>query len=167
MHEEINGLLSAYADDELGSKQRKEVEKHMSVCGECRDEVAQLLELKTLLSSTYEELEMKNSNMEQMVLARIRSESAHEPQSSRGGVAAALAGAMILIAFLWFASSVITKGIHVGVTLTSISFSLIRSAFSVAGALPNLLEIFLVLALIVLLASGWSVRRLLDTKSTG
>ncbi|KSU84337.1 Putative zinc-finger [Fictibacillus enclensis] len=167
MHEEIHELLSAYVDDELGKKQRQEVERHMSDCGECREEVAHLLELKALLSSAYEEFDMKNSNMEQTVMARIRFESTPETLLSRGGMAAAIAGAIVMAAFLWFASSVITKGIHVGVTLTSISFSLIRSAFTVAGALPNLLEVFLVLALIVLIASGWSVRRLLDTKSTG
>ncbi|SDM47653.1 Putative zinc-finger [Fictibacillus solisalsi] len=167
MHEEIHELLSAYVDGELDSNQRQEVERHMSDCGKCREEVAHLLELKALLSSTYEELEMKNGNMEQTVMARIRSETTPETLLSRGGMAAAIAGAIVLAAFLWLASSIITKGIHVGVTLTSISFSLIRSAFTVAGALPNLLEVFLVLALVVLVASGWSVRRLLDTKSTG
>ncbi|MED2974508.1 MULTISPECIES: anti-sigma factor family protein [unclassified Fictibacillus] len=167
MHDEVKELLSAYVDEELNRDERTKIEEHSKTCNECWKELQELNELKELLSSVYHGAEPDEWRIEQAVLNQIQAESSPDRLLSWKWIFATGFSALVIISIVWIMIPVIYKSIHVGMTLTSISFSLLHSAFAVAGGLPNLLEVILVLTLIILFASGWSVRRLLGTKTTG
>ncbi|UZJ77916.1 anti-sigma factor family protein [Fictibacillus sp. KU28468] len=167
MHDEVKELLSAYVDEELNGDERMEIEEHCKTCSECRQEVYELRELKEHFYAAYQVAEPENWQIERAVVGQIQAESSPHRLLSWKWIAATGITAFIIISMIWILTPVISKSISVGMTLTSISFSLMHSAFAVAGGLPNLLEVILVLTLIILAASGWSVRRLLSTKTPG
>ncbi|MGG1575875.1 anti-sigma factor family protein [Fictibacillus sp. NRS-1165] len=167
MHDEIKELLSAYVDDELSRDERIKIEVHCRICDECRDEVQELIELKEQLYTAYQVPVPEEWQIEQAVLEQIQGESSPGRLLCWKWIAAAGLSALLIINILWTLTPVLLKSIQVGMTLTSISYSLVHSVFAVAGGLPNLLEVILVLTLIILAASGWSVRRLLSTKTSG
>jgi hypothetical protein len=51
MHQRIIDLLSAYHDGELSTAQRAQVEAHLQTCAPCREQLAQLQALSSLLAA--------------------------------------------------------------------------------------------------------------------
>jgi len=51
MHQQIIDLLSAYHDEELSAAQRAQVEAHLRTCAACREQLAQVQALSTLLTA--------------------------------------------------------------------------------------------------------------------
>src|SRR5262249_16006398 len=51
--EHFNNLLSAYIDGELSKRQTRKVEAHLTQCGRCMEDVAELRRVRALLKSSY------------------------------------------------------------------------------------------------------------------
>lgn len=70
-HEEIKLLLQDYLENLLDESERKNIESHLSICSECRKELADLKELIYSIESL-PELEPPN-DIKDFVMARVRS----------------------------------------------------------------------------------------------
>lgn len=53
----VRKLLSSYIDSELTKFENSAVEKHVSVCGKCKDELGELYKLRTFMKGSFHNVE--------------------------------------------------------------------------------------------------------------
>ncbi|MFG1992089.1 anti-sigma factor family protein [Actinoplanes sp. NPDC048988] len=94
--------LAGYLVDTLGPEQRRDVERHLSGCGQCRDEVESLRDWQTALAAVPEAMLMEGPPdggdlLLQRTLRQVRQESAGQRRRSTALMASAAAVVAVAI----------------------------------------------------------------------
>ncbi|MGG1690768.1 zf-HC2 domain-containing protein, partial [Heyndrickxia ginsengihumi] len=84
MGEHVEDLLSAYIDHELDEKDLLVVERHISVCPSCQQELDHLKMIQEEMIRFYQDIEIPSMNFEKAVTAKILNEEVRMVLSYRG-----------------------------------------------------------------------------------
>ncbi|MFC7392044.1 anti-sigma factor family protein [Scopulibacillus cellulosilyticus] len=168
MHEYVEELLSPYIDDELNSEERKAVEQHLKTCKQCREEVEDLRFLKTQMLSAYKTIEIPDIGFEQEVIRKIQILEAENRKAFSWKFCTALViGILVIIFALLKLSPILYASLRVVYTLFAVGTRITHALLVIVSDVPYLLGAFIIVTLILIVISGWSVRRLFGTKTTG
>ncbi|REE94346.1 putative zinc finger protein [Paenibacillus taihuensis] len=160
MHNHPEEQLSAYLDDELEEVERQQVEAHLETCESCQAIVDDLLGLKHEFRLTFAAVEAP-MNLENRVLLTLREEET--PQKSVRYWLAAILIAMLPLASLYlFAGPIALKLLHGGYKLI---VTLLYMASHFILSVPVLSASTIMLAIIILVTSGYSLKRLLQANA--
>ncbi|MCM3023312.1 anti-sigma factor family protein [Heyndrickxia ginsengihumi] len=165
MGEHVEDLLSAYIDHELDEKDLLVVERHISVCPSCQQELDHLKMIQEEMIRFYQDIEITSMNFEKAVTAKILNEEVRMVLSYRGFIwffVLCFAILSVLMYPLFRASFYV--GINIGSALVNIFISAFNLAVSLLSTVPNLFGIIGVITFIILAFCSWSVFRLLRIK---
>lgn len=161
MAEHVTDLLSAYLDHELDDFEQKRVEYHLSFCSECRREFAELASLKQQIDKVYESVQVPEG-LEQAVMKNIG-----QRQFAHGigkWMAVAVAALLAVVVFMSM-SSIVGFGTAIVSAIVNVGFSLLHMVPFIVSSIPSLFVIVLVTAVVLIVASLWSLHRLLETRT--
>jgi anti-sigma factor RsiW len=148
--------LSAYIDDELEADQRQLIEDHLQHCESCAAVVHDMMELKAQVAGFYVSIEPP-LYLEQQVMQAINNKSSTDSWI-RSWFAVPIAGVLCLAA-LWFLFGSIL------LSLVSVLFKFVLAAFyllsNMATSIPSVFGTVVIIAVMLLMISGISLRRLL------
>lgn len=148
--------LSAYMDDELNETERLEVEHHLASCERCRELLEDLLGLRQAVVGAYEHIQAPNE-LESRILQALDQKPTPEP-AAKGWLSIPLVSLALLSVLLIMTGTVIVKMLS-GVVKVLIALLYFVSHF-IATA-PVLSGLTILLAVGVLMLSGYSLRQLL------
>ncbi|WP_027416186.1 zf-HC2 domain-containing protein [Aneurinibacillus terranovensis] len=167
MSTHVEEQLSAYIDNELTASEYLEVDRHLQQCAYCQNIRDDLYSLRGQLFQTYASVEI-SGDLEGKVMTSIGLKEGREREVTRKNTEAGYR-TYLLPVFLFSAVFLLFLALRGG--MFSSMFSILFGLFHVIGVLvkviPYLVEGISVLALFVILLSGWSLRHLLTTKITG
>jgi anti-sigma factor RsiW len=156
MMDHPNGWLSAYIDDELEADQRQLIEDHLQHCQSCAAVVHDMMELKAQVAEFYVTIEPP-LYLEQQVRRAINNKTSTDSWI-RAWFAVPMAGVLCLVT-LWFLFGPIL------LRLVSALFKFVLAAFylfsNMAASIPSVFGTVVIIAVILLMISGISLRRLL------
>ncbi|WP_161798217.1 anti-sigma factor family protein [Aneurinibacillus tyrosinisolvens] len=158
----IEDLLSGYIDGELTEEQRMLVEHHLRRCEECRETVDEISAIRNQVYTTYQSIEIP-SFLEQKIISSIFSEPVY------GKLRAYIPAAAILsvVFFVLILSSATFVSIGFISSLASAFIGIVHIVPLLVSSVPLLLQAVVGTALVLMLLSLWSLRRLLVIKATG
>jgi predicted anti-sigma-YlaC factor YlaD len=168
MHDGIKELLSGYVDNEVSVQERRDIEEHLHICTECSREVEDLLWLKREMAVVYSLNMEPNLQFEQAVMNEIRKHNQQIQAMSRGKRAAVGFLAVLLFSvFLLQTSPFMYVAVKFAFAFLNIGISLIHALGAILSSVPYVMEIMMLTVILILVFSGWSIRRLLVTKTIG
>jgi anti-sigma factor RsiW len=153
--------ISAYIDDELSEQDRQEVENHLESCASCQRLLEELLELQSDVSQTYRMLQASNE-LDSQILQAIKGEPTKKGEGKRW-LSVPLIALMVLGALSLMTGAVI---INLLSGLLKFSVVIVYMISHFISTVPVLSGLTLVLSLIVLSISGYSLKRLLQTTTS-
>ncbi|MDI3535245.1 MAG: hypothetical protein PWQ82_1610 [Thermosediminibacterales bacterium] len=156
----VDKLISAYIDGELSKEEHELVENHLMTCNKCRGLLEQLSSQRKMVQEVFYSLEIPDT-IEENVMNAINTNS-YMPVPSDSKVTwfswiVMLLGLMILL----LGPSYTIFGTGFASSIVSIVLSFLHMAPLLTSMVPFLIEGLLTFAVIVLLISVWSLRRLL------
>jgi anti-sigma factor RsiW len=153
--------LSAYLDDELNHDERQQVEEHIEKCESCQALLEDLLVIQRDLVQTFN-LIQEPADLEVRVLQSIAKEES--PATAGKGWLFGFLMVTLTLGIFWFVNgSVLVKLIH-GFLKLMIAMVYVASHFILS--VPVLSGLTVVLSLIILVTSIYSLRRLLQTTAS-
>lgn len=152
--------LSAYLDDELDDAERRQVEEHLETCESCQAILDKLLSLKSEFKLTFAAVEAP-SGMENRILLALSHEASQQKQV-RYWLAAILIAMLPLASLYLFAGPIVAKLLHGGCKLI-VTLLYVASHFILS--VPVLSASSIMLAFIIIVTSGYSLKRLLQTNT--
>ncbi|MBM7644136.1 anti-sigma factor RsiW [Scopulibacillus daqui] len=168
MHEYMGELLSPYIDDELNGEERRLVEDHIKTCKQCQEEVEELRFLKAQMQSFYQGIDIPDISFEEAVIRKIQTIEQEQQEVFSWKFWAALAvGMCVIISVLLTLSPFLYACIRVLYTLFNVGARIAHAVMIIALDMPYLTGALIITTLILIIISGWSVSRLLGTKTTG
>jgi anti-sigma factor RsiW len=153
--------ISAYIDDELCEQDRQEVENHLESCASCQRLLEELLELQSDVSQTYRMLQASNE-LDSQILQAIKGEPTKKGEGKRW-LSVPLIALMVLGALSLMTGAVI---INLLSGLLKFSVVIVYMISHFISTVPVLSGLTLVLSLIVLSISSYSLKRLLQTTTS-
>jgi anti-sigma factor RsiW len=150
--------ISAYIDDELSEQDRQEIAKHIESCASCQGLLEELLVLQSDVSQTYRMLQSP-IELDSRILQAIQGEPTKKAEG-KGWLSVPLIALMVL-GSLWFMTSAVILKLLGGLLKLTVAIVYMVSHF--ISSVPVLAGLTLVLSLIVLSISGYSLKRLLQT----
>jgi predicted anti-sigma-YlaC factor YlaD len=157
----LEDQLSAYMDDELSDEERQQVEAHLEICESCQVLLEELLSIQSNVMHTFIMIQ-EPVDLEIRVLQAIADRT--EPAATAKGWILVTLMAFMASGILWFLTGpVLVKLIH-GVLKLMIALVYMASHF-VTGV-PVLSGLTVVLSLIIITTSIFSLRRLLQTPAS-
>ncbi|WP_164545567.1 anti-sigma factor family protein [Paenibacillus albus] len=152
--------LSAYLDDELGDEDRQLVEKHLESCETCRAIMEDLFTMKQQFGEVFALVDAPE-NLENRVLHALRQEQSQK-KHLRDWAAAIVIGLIPLIVLYFIAGPVALKLIH---GCYKLMVTLLYAASHFILSVPTLSVTTILLAVIILATSSYSLKRLLQTNA--
>ncbi|BBH20379.1 hypothetical protein Back11_17240 [Paenibacillus baekrokdamisoli] len=153
--------LSAYLDDELNNDERRRMEDHIEKCESCQALLEDLLVLQRDLVQTFN-LIQEPADLEVRVLQSIAKEES--PATVGKGWLFGFLMVSLTLGIFWFVTgSVLVKLVH-GFSKLMIAMVYVASHFILS--VPVLTALTVVLSLIILVTSIYSLRRLLQTTAS-
>jgi anti-sigma factor RsiW len=153
--------ISAYIDDELSEQDRQEVAYHIESCESCLKLLEELLILQNDVSQTYKMLQAPNE-LDRLIFLAIKGEPTKE-REGRGWLSVPLIALMVL-GSLWLMTGAVILNLLSGLVKFTVALVYMVSHF--ISTVPVLSGLTLVLSLIVLSISGYSLKRLLQTTTS-
>jgi anti-sigma factor RsiW len=153
--------ISAYIDDELSEQDRQEVAYHIESCESCQKLLEELLILQNDVSQTYKMHQAPNE-LESRIFQAIKGEPPRK-REGRGWLSVPLIALMALGA-LWLMTGAVILNLLSGLVKFTVAIVYLVSHF--ISTVPVLSGLTLVLSLIVLSISGYSLKRLLQTTTS-
>jgi hypothetical protein len=153
--------ISAYIDDELSEQDRQEIAKHIESCTLCQSLLEELLVLQSDVSQTYRMLQSP-IELDSRILQAIQREPKKQAEG-RGWLSVPLIALMALGA-LWFMTGAVIHKLLYGLLKFTVAIVYMVSHF--ISTVPVLAGLTLVLSLIVLSISGYSLKRLFQTTTS-
>ncbi|MBW7452732.1 anti-sigma factor family protein [Paenibacillus sepulcri] len=150
--------LSAYLDDELNDEERQQVETHLATCESCQVLLEDLLSIQGDVVKTFQ-LIQEPADLEIRVLQSIGIEKM--PAAAGKGWLYVPLVALLAFGAIWFATGPIFVKLIVGFIKFMMVMVYLASHF--ISSVPVLSGLTVVLSLIVLTASVYSLRRLFQT----
>jgi anti-sigma factor RsiW len=153
--------ISAYIDNELNDQDRQEVENHIESCTSCQGLLEDLLAMQTDVSQMFSRLHAP-SGMEGRILQVIQDESAIKVKGF--GWFSIPIVALILLSTLWL----MTGAVFLKLLSSLLKFTVVMvyMVSHLISTLPTLAGLTLVLSLIILSVSGYSLKRLLQATTS-
>jgi anti-sigma factor RsiW len=153
--------LSAYMDDELNKDERQQVEAHIETCESCQALLQDLLDMQSDVVRTFH-LIQEPADLESRILQSIGKEEI--PASAGKGWLSVPLVALLVLGLLWFVTgAVLIKLIH---GFIKVMIAMVYMASHFISSVPVLSGLTVVLSLIILSASFYSLRRLLQTTTS-
>ncbi|MFD1774754.1 anti-sigma factor family protein [Paenibacillus rhizophilus] len=153
--------LSAYMDEELSDDERRQIEAHLEICESCQVLLEELLTLQSNITRTYEEIQGP-ADFEIRVMQVIADRQ--EPAAAgKGWIFVPLLSFMAL-GLLWFAAGAILMKLING--FLKLVVALVYMASHFVSGVPVLSGAVVVLSLIILSTSVYSLRRLLQASTS-
>jgi predicted anti-sigma-YlaC factor YlaD len=153
--------ISAYIDDELSEQDRQEVANHIELCPSCQRLFEALLVLQSNVSQTYRTLQAPNE-LDNLIFQAIKSNPMKKGEG-RGWLSVPLIS-LIVLGLLWLMTGAVILNLLGG--LLKFAFAIVYMVSHFIYSVPVLSGLTLVLSLIVLSVSGYSLKRLLQTTSS-
>lgn len=164
MHE-IEELLPDYVDDELSSDQRMKVEKHLSVCMECKHQVELLVQMKQDILQAYSFIQ-PDDHFEELVMENIGSYKQQLKRKSKVMHVSLSIVVSALFLFLFLQTSSILYAIfQVLFAFIHVGMSLVGAIVTIVSSVPNVIEIVVISTVFIFIFSSLSIYRLLRTKA--
>ncbi|HEX6922274.1 MAG TPA: zf-HC2 domain-containing protein [Bacillales bacterium] len=166
MAEHVQNLLSAYIDDELDERDRKQVESHLRNCPRCLQEFEELRTLQQQLYTVYESVEAPDE-FEISVMEKIegqRLDSSHNRENQLVKWAIAIFAASLMIVVFIYMAPLIYLGLTLASTSVTIGFHLLHTVSQIVSSIPYLLGTLLVGAAILIVLSLWSLHKILESQ---
>lgn len=162
MSEHISGeLLSSYFDEELNEKENAMIERHLSACPYCQDDLNHLTSMKKQIKSDYLLVEIPDS-IEDRVMAKIQQSIIESSSSSLNRTAFFVVLTFVIIA-LCAAGPFFFLGVHVLNTLFSIAKGLIYAIPSLLATIPYMIEVISAVIFILIVLAIFILRYLVNT----
>ncbi|MEX1031496.1 MAG: zf-HC2 domain-containing protein [Paenibacillaceae bacterium] len=150
--------ISAYIDNELSEQDRQEVENHIESCTSCQRLLEEMLVMQTDVSQMYSRLQAPKG-MDDRILQAIRDESAMKVNGL--GWFSIPVVALLVLGILWLMTGAVLLKLLSGLMKFTVVMVYMVSHF--ISTLPILAGLTLVLSLIILSISSYSLKRLLQT----
>jgi anti-sigma factor RsiW len=150
--------ISAYIDNELSEQDRQVVADHIDSCASCQRLVEELLVLQSGVSQTYRMLQSPKE-LDNRILQAIQGEPTKKAEG-KGWLSVPLVALMVLAAF-WFMTGAVFIKLLSGLLNFTVALVYLLSHF--ISTVPVLSGLTLVLSLIVLSISGYSLKRQFQT----
>ncbi len=161
-------LLSAYSDDEVSPVERRDVEAHIQICRECKKELEELLWLKQEMEIAYPLSMEPDFQFEQSVMDKVRKYNQQKQAIPKRRFAVAGLFAVLLFSVLLLQTGqVMYMAMKFTFAFVKIGISLAHAFGSILSSVPYVVEVMVPTVIIILIFSGWSIRRLLITKTAG
>jgi anti-sigma factor RsiW len=154
--------ISAYIDDELSELDRQEVANHIESCASCQRLFEELLVLQSDVSQTYKMLKAPNE-LDSRIFQAIKSEPTKKGEG-RGWLSSVPLIALMVLGALWLMTGAVILNLLSGLVKFTVAIVYMVSHF--ISTVPVLSGLTLVLSLIVLSISGYSLKRLLQTTTS-
>jgi anti-sigma factor RsiW len=154
--------ISAYIDNELSEQERQEVENHFESCLSCRSLLEELLVLQTDVSQAYNKLQSPKE-LDNRILQAIKGGSAKKVKGI-GWLFSFPVVALIVLGVLWLMTGAVFLKLLSGFLKFAVLLVYMVSHF--ISTLPTLAGLTLVLSLIILSVSSYSLKRLLQSTTT-
>jgi predicted anti-sigma-YlaC factor YlaD len=152
MKHHIDELVSAYIDNELSAKDLQTVKAHLKNCQQCNQLVEELLNMQSEVKGFFNTVHAPDG-LENKVLAKINSKS-----SIQSGVFTLGIPLLFIFTALYFFGSFILKTISI---ITKILIGMIYTGTHFIGYQPMTRMSVVLFAIILLVISGYALRRLL------
>lgn len=162
MAEHVKGLLSAYLDQELNESERHQVERHLNGCLECRRELEAFEMLQTQIAFAYESIEVPSGFEENLA------ENIEKQQRKQSGIqkwTLAFVGALLVAAILLELAPVLSLGAAMTTFVVHTGYDLLKIVPFLVSSLPYMLGAVCMVAVLLIVLSLWSLRRLLEARS--
>jgi hypothetical protein len=156
MEHHIDELVSAYIDNELSPEELHSVKAHLECCAQCNQLVEDLLSIQTEVMGFFHLIHVEDG-IESKVLAKI----GHKSPIKSGFVI----GITFIFTFaaLYFFGSFIFMAFSI---FTKILIGIIYTGTALIGDQPMTITSVLLFVIILLVISGYALRRLLHLKNT-
>jgi sterol desaturase/sphingolipid hydroxylase (fatty acid hydroxylase superfamily) len=152
----IDELVSAYIDNELSVEGRLAVEIHLQSCEQCNLLVGELLHVQTAVKTFFQEVPTP-VGLENKVMEKLNLTSPLKSGLFTFGIILVL-----FIAVLLFFGSAMYKIISI---FTKIAFGMFYTATDFVGTQPMTQLSFILFAIMLLVISSYSLRRLLHSNN--
>ncbi|MDF2904433.1 MAG: hypothetical protein K0S25_2071 [Bacillus sp. (in: firmicutes)] len=168
MHDHVKSLLSAYVDDELDSEETSIIDHHVALCEECKHELDHLMFMKKEIMALFHFVEAPDEQFEQSVMKEIADLS----WKKRNVFRPLLLGSTFAFVFLF--GLVFLKmghflfiGMKLATAFVKMALSVVHALVAISSSIPSIFGVFIITSLIIIAISGWSIRYLLETNTTG
>ncbi|ERI07472.1 anti-sigma factor family protein [Aneurinibacillus aneurinilyticus] len=155
-------MISAYIDDELTDAERRLVETHINKCKECKKLVEDLSMMKNQVFTTYQSIEIPD-NMEQYFLSSIEQKTQRGKNKIPWPIV--IGSVILIILAVLCLSPLATFGVGLISLLFTIMMRLLQVASTFMAVVPSLFIGVIGFAVLLLLISVLSLRRLFLTKA--
>lgn len=162
MAEHVEELLSAYLDRELNETEHKKVKVHLRHCSECREELKGLEWLKEQMAFTYQNIEAP-VGFEYRLAERIEETQQRKDDSRKRALG--FIGAFLVAAVLFALAPALSLGAAMTTFVVHISYDLLSIVPFLFSAVPLMLGTVCLVAVLLIILSLWSLRRLLEARS--
>jgi len=157
----VEDQLSAYMDDELNEEERQQVETHLESCDSCQVLLEELFTIQSSVIHTFSQLQAP-ADFEIRVQQAI-ADREETPVFGKGWLFVPLM-AFIALGLLWIATgAVFVKLVH---GFLKLMIAMVYTASHLISGVPVLSGITVVLSLIIISTSVYSLRRLLQTSTS-
>jgi predicted anti-sigma-YlaC factor YlaD len=153
MEHHINELVSAYIDNELSSEDLQIVKKHLESCEQCNQLVEELLHIQSGVMGIFQNIHVPDG-LENKVFEKINIKS-----PSKSGIFTLGIPLIFIIAAIYFFGSFILKIISI---ITKILIGMVYTGTQFIGYQPMTRMSVILFAIILLVISGFALRRLLQ-----
>jgi anti-sigma factor RsiW len=153
--------ISAYIDNELSEQDRQLVEKHLESCTSCQSLLEDLLDLQSNVSQTYRMIHSPNE-LDTRILQAIQGEPSKQAEG-RGWLSFPLVTVIVLGGIGYMSGTLFLK-LFSG--LLKLTVAIVYMASHFISTVPVLAGLTLVLSLIILSITGYSLKRLLQTTTS-
>lgn len=158
MAEHVRDLLSAYLDQELSHEEQRQVERHLNHCLACQEEMEVLASLKEQTALAYAAVEIPEG-IEEAVMAKI----AEHQRAFYVASAARKWGSVVLAALL---AVLLYNQIAPAVSfILAMGYRFLQVISFLVTSTPYLLGIVFAVAIMLIIFSVWSLRRLLGAET--
>ncbi|WP_410513591.1 zf-HC2 domain-containing protein [Paenibacillus sp. BR2-3] len=153
--------LSAYMDDELNEDERQQVEAHLEKCESCQVLLEELLSIQSDVLHTFT-LIQEPADFEMRVLGSIATKET-PAVAGKGWLFIPATAFLALVVFWVLAGTVFVNMMH---GFLKIMIAMIYMTSHFISSVPVLSGLTVVLSLIILTTSVYSLRRLLQTTTS-
>lgn len=157
----LEDQLSAYMDDELAEEERQQVEAHLESCESCQALLDELLSIQQSVMHTFERMEAP-ADLEIRVLQTLTD----TPKPAAAGKAWLFLplAACIALGTVWFMTgAVVGKAFH---AIFRLMVALVYVVPHFVSGVPILYGLTVVLSLLIISTSIYSLRRLILTSTS-
>ncbi|OKP87732.1 hypothetical protein A3844_10005 [Paenibacillus helianthi] len=157
----LEDQLSAYMDGELTVEERQQVESHLESCESCQVLLEELLSVQSTVIHAFGRIQ-EPEDLEIRVLQAL-SDKKERATAEKGWLLVPLA-AFVSLVILWFAAGAIFAKVLHG--FLKLMIALVYMGSHLLSGVPVLSGLTVLLSLLIITASVYSLRRLLQTSTS-